>query len=92
MGNDAKFFCGSFIPRETLDDLDVDRDIRNVTIEEDEVYREVGLGREDYDLFFAFPWPGEQSFFEQVFEKWVASGALLLTYRGRDGMQLQRKS
>lgn len=92
LGNDAKFFCGSFIPRETLDDLDIDRDIRNVTIEEDEVYREVGLGMDDFDLFFAFPWPGEQMFFEQVFEKLAASGALLLTYRGRDGMQLQRKS
>lgn len=89
--NDAKFFCGSFIPHETLDGLDVDRDIQNVTVEEDDVYRDVGLGMEDFDLFFAFPWPGEQIFFEQVFEKWAASGAMLLTYRGRDGMQLQRK-
>lgn len=91
LGNGAKFYCGSFIPHDTLDELDVDRDIQNVSVEEDDVYREVGLGMEDYDLFFAFPWPGEQIFFEQVFEKWAASGAMLLTYRGRDGMQLQRK-
>ena len=90
-GNGAKFYCGSFIPYDTLDELDVDRDIQNVSVEEGDVYREVGLGLEDYDLFFAFPWPGEQIFFEQVFEKWAADGAMLLTYRGRDGMQLQRK-
>ncbi|MDA8967683.1 hypothetical protein N9F76_00170, partial [bacterium] len=91
LANDARFFCGSFIPHETLDALDLDRDIQNVTVEEDDVYRDVGLGMDDFDLFFAFPWPGEQIFFEQVFEKWCASGAMLLTYRGRDGMQLQRK-
>ena len=69
----------------------MDREIRNVTIEEDDVYREIGLAMDDFDLFFAFPWPGEQVFFERVVEKWAASGAMLLTYRGRDGMQLQRK-
>ena len=91
LGNAAKFYCGSFIPYQTLGNLEVDRDIQNVSVEEDDVYREVGLGMEDFDLFFAFPWPGEQGFFEQVFEKWAATGAMLLTYRGRDGMQLQRK-
>lgn len=91
LSNDAAFHCGSFIPRETLENLDMDREIRNVTIEEDDVYREIGLAMDDFDLFFAFPWPGEQVFFERVVEKWAASGAMLLTYRGRDGMQLQRK-
>jgi hypothetical protein len=91
LSNDAAFHCGSFIPRETLENLDMDREIRNVTIEEDDVYREIGLAMNDFDLFFAFPWPGEQVFFERVVDKWAASGAMLLTYRGRDGMQLQRK-
>lgn len=91
LGNDARFYCGSFIPYETLDELEVGRDIQNVSVEEGDVYREVGVGMQDIDLFFAFPWPGEEIFFEQVFEKWAATGAMLLTYRGRDGMQLQRK-
>lgn len=91
LGNKAAFHCGSFIPRETLDNLEMDREIRNVTIQEDDVYREVGLAMDDFDLFFAFPWPGEQVFFESVIETWAATGAMLLTYRGRDGMQLQRK-
>lgn len=91
LNNKASFYCGSFIPYETLADLEVDRDIQNVSVEEGNVYREVGMAMEDFDLFFAFPWPGEQVFFEQVFERWAATGAMLLTYRGRDGMQLQRK-
>jgi hypothetical protein len=45
----------------------------------------------DFDLFFAFPWPGEHVFFETVFEACTADGALLLTYRGREGMNLTRK-
>ena len=45
----------------------------------------------DFDLFFAFPWPGEHVFFEAVFDDSAADGALLLTYRGREGMSLTRK-
>ena len=91
MGNEATFYCGSFVPRGTIDQLHLEQEVRNVTVEEDDVYREAGLAMDEFDLFFAFPWPGEQVFFERVIDQWAASGAMLLTYRGRDGMQLQRK-
>ena len=88
---EAEFYCGSFIPRNSLEGIEFDRDIKNVSTEEGDVYREVGLSMSDFDLFFAFPWPGEHVFFEQVFDEWAAVGSLLLTYRGRDGMHLIRK-
>jgi len=49
------------------------------------------LEMDEFDLFFAFPWPGEHQFFEAVFQAAAADNALLLTYRGRDGMHLLRK-
>ncbi|MAI32866.1 MAG: hypothetical protein CMM07_14490 [Rhodopirellula sp.] len=57
-GNGAKFYCGSFIPHDTLDELDVDRGIQNVSVEEDDVCREVGVGIEDCVLCFCVSMAG----------------------------------
>lgn len=86
----AHFFCGSFVPRGTEVSEQVS-DVQNVVTEEDDVYEEIGLAMDDFDLFFAFPWPGEHTFFEAVFDACAADGSLLLTYRGREGMNLVRK-
>lgn len=87
----AKFFRGSFVPRDAVELLEFDREIKHVETYGDDVYDEIGLAMDDFDLFFAFPWPGEHVFFEAVFDAYAADGALLLTYRGRDGMNLVRK-
>ena len=87
----AKFYTGSFVPRGVSDDLDLGQEINHVDTSEDDVFDEVGLAMDDFDLFFAFPWPGEHVFFEAVFETCAADGSLLLTYQGREGMRLVRK-
>ncbi len=88
----SRFFCGSFIPRDitNIDNLSVE--VEHVATHEDDIYEEIGLQADDFDLFFAFPWPGEYHFFEAIFESAAADGACLLTYRGRDGMNLVRKT
>ena len=88
----TSFYCGSFIPRDTIDISELGRDVEHVETHEGEVYDEIGLEMDDFDLFFAFPWPGEEHFFEAAFEAGAAVNALLLTYRGRDGMHLVRKT
>jgi hypothetical protein len=87
---DAKFFCGSFVPR-GASVSERDSDVQNVVTEEDDIYEEIGLAMDDFDLFFAFPWPGEHTFFEAVLQACAADNAMLLTYRGREGMHLVRK-
>ena len=91
LGVDAKFFCGSFVPRGAAGASELASDIEHVQTEEGDVYEEIGLAMDDFDLFFAFPWPGEHVFFEAVFDACAADGALLLTFRGREGMNLVRK-
>jgi hypothetical protein len=91
LGNSAKFYCGSFVPRDDIDLSGLDRDIENVITDSSDVFEEIGLAMDDFDLFFAFPWPGEASFFEAVVDQCAADGALLLTYGGREGMKLLRK-
>jgi len=92
MGNSAREYCGSLLPRNVRGIDELINDVRNVDTEAGDVYDEIGWEIDDFDLFFAFPWPGEQFFFEHVFDERAADGALLLTYRGRDGMNLIRKT
>lgn len=91
LGNPANFYCGSFIPRGIQDLAQWSTEVKNVDTSEDDIYDEIGLAMDDFDLFFAFPWPGEHGFFESVLDACAADGTLLLTYRGRDGMNLVRK-
>lgn len=88
----ADFYCGSFVPRGIDDIEDLGSEVEHVETHEGEVYDEIGLEMDDFDLFFAFPWPGEEHFFEAVFSAGAADNSLLLTFRGRDGMHLIRKT
>ncbi|MGB0599852.1 MAG: hypothetical protein ACPGLY_24470 [Rubripirellula sp.] len=88
LGNAAEFYCGSFVPRGIEGLAEFAAEVENVSTEEDDIYESIGRELNEFDLFFAFPWPGEHGFFEAVFEACSAKGALLLTYRGREGMNL----
>jgi hypothetical protein len=88
----TEFYCGSFVPRGITDIVELGSEVEHVETHEDDVYDEIGLDLDEFDLFFAFPWPGEEHFFESVFEAGAADNSLLLTFRGRDGMHLIRKS
>lgn len=54
-------------------------------------YDELDMEASDFDLIFAYPWPGEESLIDALFEAFAAEGALLLTYHGMNEMKLQRK-
>jgi len=92
LGLEVHFHHGSFVPREFAESVELIDDYRNVDTTGDDSYAEIGLGLDEFDLFFAFPWPGENGFFESVFEFGAGTGSLLLTYRGREGMHLLRKT
>lgn len=55
-------------------------------------YDELGLDVSDFDLIFAYPWPGEEGLIDALFEAFAAEGALLLTYHGMNDVKLQRKA
>lgn len=54
-------------------------------------YDELDADADDFDLVFAYPWPGEEELIDALFERFAADGALLLTYHGLNDMRLQRK-
>ena len=90
-GLDVTVACGSLVP--DGGDALVDELAQQAWLRTGEApgYDELGLDASDFDLFFAYPWPGEEELIDQLFEAFAADGALLLTYHGINDMRLQRK-
>jgi hypothetical protein len=51
----------------------------------------MGLGPEEFDLFFAYPWPDEEALVAGLFEGHARAGAMLLTYHADGDVRLWRK-
>jgi hypothetical protein len=88
---DVRFACGSFVGRE-------DDDLTAVVAKswwhdaEPSGYDELDLQPREIDVFYAYPWPGEEELFDALFVRHAAIGALLLTYHDATGVLVQRKA
>jgi len=93
---DAEFLCGSFLP--SGDEAVADTissgmgDVAWLRTDGPDAYAVLELDPDDFDLIFAYPWPGEEQVLFDLFEENAAVGALLLTYHGQEGIRLQRKT
>ena len=88
---DAQFACGSFVPHAAEVHLESPDDFAWMTTDAPSAYEDLGLEPDDFDLIFAYPWPGEEQVIFDLFANHGATGALLLTYHGMEGVRLQRK-
>ena len=92
----VEFIHGSFVPHgggQLVDDAyaDTNEQLTWLVTDSDDAYDELGLDPCDFDLIFAYPWPGEECVIEALFERYAATGALLLTYNQYDSVHVQRK-
>ena len=88
---EVEFVRGSFVPEDCHADLTEQRDINWLRTDGADAYEWLGLDPDDFDLVFAYPWPGEEQIVFDIFAEAAAVGTLLLTYHGQDGVRLQRK-
>lgn len=88
---EIQFVCGSFIPANAEVELNTPDDFAWLTTDAPNVYDDLDLAPDDFDLIFAYPWPGEEKIIFDLFADHAATGALLLTYHGIEGVRLQRK-
>ena len=54
-------------------------------------YDQMDLEIDDFDMIFAYPWPGEERVIERLFDRFASDGALLITYNGTEGVHLFRR-
>ena len=54
-------------------------------------YDQMDLEIDDFDVVFAYPWPGEERVIESLFDRFASDGALLMTYNGIEGVRLFRR-
>lgn len=87
---DVDFHCDSFIPRGGEACIEMEEASSWLT-EQSGSLEDEGILPANYDLIFAYPWPGEEAATERLFKHYANLGALLLTFHGREGLRLQRK-
>ncbi len=92
----TQFVQGSFIPAgaEAYAEqsyADNSSEFLWVVTDADAAYEELGLELDDFDLVFAYPWPGDDSLLAELFDRYAAEEALLLTYDQFNSIQLRRK-
>jgi len=82
---------GSYVPDDFRAEEDFD-DSHVMTLEHGRAaYEELGLGPDDFEVIFAYPWPGEDDVVTSLFDRCAARGAVLVTFHGQDGLLLRRK-
>jgi hypothetical protein len=88
---DVEFACGSFVPDGVDPRVDWAEGVAWLSTTGPDGHEELELDPDDFDVVFAYPWPGEEQVIFDLFADTAAVGALLLTYHGIDGVKLQRK-
>ncbi len=88
---DVEFACGSYVPQGAEPFVDTAGEVTWLRTDQPDSYGDLELEPEDFDLIFAYPWPGEEQLIFDLFESCASVGTLLLTYHGQDGLWLQRK-
>jgi hypothetical protein len=87
----TQFARGSFVPPGAEPRLDRLGGVTWLSSSGSDGYLELDLEPDDFDVVFAYPWPGEEQVIFDLFADSAAVGALLLTYHGQEGLRLQRK-
>jgi len=95
-GLPVEFVHGSFVPSGAeayAEEAFSDNNAESfwLVTDADDAYDELGLDPDDFDMVFAYPWPGEECLIEGLFEKYAAEGALLMTYNQYNSVRLRRK-
>lgn len=88
------FITGSFVPFGGQSNVDesFQVDAHWIDGEADNSYEELGIAPDEFDVIFAYPWPGEEQVISELFDLCAADGALLVMYTAMDGVRIQRKS
>ncbi len=81
----ARFIEGSFVPPAFRDEIELlSADFLTLT-EGADAYDEMGMSLADFDLVYAYPWPGEEDWLAELVRREAGPHTRLLTYSVSDG-------
>lgn len=83
----ATFVEGSFVPREYQEDVTLLAPDRLTPTGGADAYDEIGMTLRDFDVVFAYPWPGEEDWLFELMRRHARPRARLLTYDATDGFR-----
>ena len=86
----VEFACGNFVPADAQEYAQTENEFAWLAEGGPDGHEELGLEPDDFDVVFAYPWPGEEDAIERLFHHVAAPGALLMTFRGKEGVRVQR--
>lgn len=88
---DVEFHCDSFIPQGSENCFDDTEASGWLTTQAGSIREETGVCPDNFDIIFVYPWPGEEHVIENLFNRHAAVGSLLMTFLGREELQVHRK-
>ena len=84
----ATFVEGSFVPVEYQDEVHLLESDYLTPTEGADAYAEMGLDLADFDLVYAYPWPGEEEWLIEMVRRFGGPRTRLLIYTVRDGYEI----
>ena len=88
VGSRATFAEGSFVPLEFRDEVELLDSDRLTPTEGADALAELGMAISDFDLVYAYPYPGEEAWFEELVRRHGDGHPTLLLYSVADGFQV----
>ena len=88
----AEVIHGNFLPRGSERLARSQSNHASLFHQVENAYEQHDLDLDDYAMVFAYPWPGEHHFQQEVFRNYARDGALLLMFLGPYEIELYRKS
>lgn len=87
----AEFIEGNFVPPGAEVMAVTPGEVSWLATEGGDPYLELGLDVNDFDVIYAYPWPGEDDLLGQLFDQYGADDALLVTYDGLEHLRVRRR-
>ncbi|MBX3440523.1 MAG: hypothetical protein KF861_23740 [Planctomycetaceae bacterium] len=87
----AEFVAGNFVPPGAELLAETPGEVAWLATDGANAYEEMGLNIDDFDVIYAYPWPGEDDLLGHLFDQYGADGALLVTYEGLDELRARRR-
>ncbi len=87
---DAQFATGTFVPPAFQEEVDRQQTELPSVLDGSCGYAELGRDLDEFDLVYAFYWPGLEELFFELMRQHGRPGALFLTFGGLEGYRLWR--